>query len=103
MQKINSTTILIFGLFILIFLNACSGSEPRPVGFANTSKYDLSAIDQILQDSLANFQGGVVVIIMENDQRIYEKFFGNVSLDVPIRVASASKWVTTAVLLSLVD
>ncbi|MCS6808042.1 MAG: serine hydrolase domain-containing protein [Bacteroidota bacterium] len=65
--------------------------------------YDLSPIDKLLSDSLACFHGGCTLILMQNGKVLLEKSYGSMSPDTSIPIASASKWLSAALLMTFVD
>lgn len=81
--------------FALIFLAVfCS---------ARSQQYDFSAIDRLLQDSLLKLGRGAALVLIEDEKIIYAKAFGKYSVDSVVPIASASKWYSGAVIMSLVD
>lgn len=65
--------------------------------------YDFSAVDRLLEDSLVAFGDSVSVVIHQDDKVIYHKSLGNLDTTVKIGIASASKWITGAVILRLAE
>lgn len=69
-------------------------------------EYDFSGVDQLLSDSVSTIRGlsgGCALILIKDDEIIYDKSFGifySTSKIVPI--ASATKWLSAAVIMSLV-
>lgn len=77
-----------------------------PVAVAQTSEthhYDFSRVDKLLRDSLSHFDGGCALVLIHDGRVIYEKGFGGVTADSVMPIASASKWLSGALLLTLVD
>ncbi len=77
-----------------------SQSSPTSAAF---HAYDFTPVEQLLRDSLKNFDGGCSVLLMQNGRVIYEKNFGTMNADTVIPVASASKWLAGALLMTFVD
>ena len=69
-----------------------------------TIKYDFSAIDKILNDSVAEkFDGHCFALICVNGKVEYSKGFGGYTADTRQLIASSTKWLSAAVVMSLVD
>jgi CubicO group peptidase (beta-lactamase class C family) len=69
-------------------------SDPGP--------YDFSAVDRILERAAPRLNGCALVLVKDG-RVIYRKAFGRFSADKVVPVASASKWLSGAVIMSLVD
>ncbi len=65
-----------------------------------SQNYDFSEVDQALQGA---FHGNVIVLIEQNNQPIYRFQSGVVNENVGVFVRSASKWVSGAAVLALVE
>ncbi len=63
--------------------------------------YDFGEIDTLLDDSLDVYNGNVVVLVNKNNSRIYDYQSGVLDSNYVIPVASATKWLSGAVILSL--
>ncbi len=46
---------------------------------------------------------GIGIVVFDNDGLLYEKYSGNISQNSAVPVASATKWLTSSVIMSLVD
>lgn len=68
-----------------------------------THHYDFSRVDKLLRDSLSRFDGGCALILIRDGKIIYDKGFGAITTDSVMPIASASKWLSGALLLTLVD
>lgn len=64
--------------------------------------YDFSAVDKYIEQHAAVYDNSVVVLVSQHGQLIYKKEIG-LHADDPRLIASASKWLSGAVILSLVD
>jgi CubicO group peptidase (beta-lactamase class C family) len=65
---------------------------------------DLPAVTNLIQDSVKRDRlRGAVVLIKKNNRVIYEKAFGDYSLNTVVPIASATKWISASVIMSLVD
>jgi len=65
--------------------------------------YDFGDINTFLNDSLAVYNGNVIVLVEQNNSRIYEYQEGYIDTNSVIPIASATKWLSGAVVLSLAD
>jgi CubicO group peptidase (beta-lactamase class C family) len=83
-------------------------------GEVSAQTYDFSAVDKLLQDSLAVLAGqglqsggGCALILTQNGKTIYNKSFvlpnRMYSADRIVPIASATKWYSAAVIMSLAD
>ncbi|HEX8299656.1 MAG TPA: serine hydrolase [Rubricoccaceae bacterium] len=64
---------------------------------------DFSAVDALIQDSLALIGGGAVVRVVRADTVVFERAYGTFATGEAVEIASATKWMSGAVVLSLVD
>jgi len=60
-------------------------------------------LDDFLLRSLPQIGNGVALVVATRDQMLYEQSFGNLSAGSVIQVASAAKWLSAAVVMTLVD
>ena len=86
-----------FRLALLLYALLGSG-----VGLAQTAP-DFSAVDALMQDSLDQIGGGAVVRVVRADTVVFERAYGAFGADESVEIASASKWLSGAVVMSLVD
>jgi CubicO group peptidase (beta-lactamase class C family) len=85
---------------IILLTAACrkeSAPAPKPVA---PSPFD--AVDKVLRDSSARFGNKYYALITVNGKTVYKKSAGYVDSTVE-KIASCSKWLSGAVLMSLVD
>ena len=86
------------------FLSVSFVSVPYVISqTSETHHYDFSRVDKLLRDSLSHFDGGCALVLIHDGRIIYEKGFGGVTADSVMPIASASKWLSGALLLTLVD
>lgn len=83
---------------------ACGGSNPaapreRPPDYDFTP---LTAAIQTALDTLPRADTAALILI-QNGYVIYDRGFGGLSTDDPVPIASSSKWLTAATVLTLVD
>jgi serine-type D-Ala-D-Ala carboxypeptidase/endopeptidase len=64
--------------------------------------HDFTAIDALLEQASPEL-GGSAFIMIKDGKVIYRKAFGRYALDKVVPIASASKWLSGAVLMTLVD
>lgn len=67
------------------------------------AQYDFSLVEQLLNDSLTVFHGNVAVQVYEADSLIFNFQAGQVTMDSVVGIASATKWISASVVLTLVD
>jgi len=65
-------------------------------------QYDFSAVNRLMQESVPKI-GGSAVLIVKDNVVLYQKAFGDFTLDMVVPIASASKWLSAGVIMSLVD
>ncbi len=85
---------LFFSLFVALTLFTFSFSS-----FAQ----DNNEVNQLLESKKEDFKGHVIMVIKQKDSTLYQHQIGLAKLDTKIPVASASKWLSAAVILTLVD
>lgn len=64
--------------------------------------YDFTTVDRILERAAPGL-GGCALLLIKNGQVIYRKSFGGYSTDKVVPIASASKWLSGALIMTLVD
>jgi CubicO group peptidase (beta-lactamase class C family) len=112
-------------VIVLLFLTACvlvgagcnrphstnssrqqTPNQPAPsstLSQATTAEvYDFSSVDDLLA-RIARKHGGCALVVVKDEKVIYRKGFGSHGPDRVIPIASASKWLAGAVIMSLVD
>jgi CubicO group peptidase (beta-lactamase class C family) len=81
-------------------------NQPAPsstVSQATThDSYDFTSIDDLLA-RIARKHGGCALVVVKDEKVIYRKGFGSHGPDKVIPIASASKWLAGALIMSLVD
>jgi CubicO group peptidase (beta-lactamase class C family) len=65
--------------------------------------YDFTAVDKLLSDSLSALGDSVVVLIKQGDALVYHNRHGNLDSSSRIGIASATKWISGAVILRLAE
>ncbi|MBD0324862.1 MAG: beta-lactamase family protein [Pyrinomonadaceae bacterium] len=69
---------------------------------SNLGPYDFTAVDRLLERAAPRL-GGCALILIKGDKVIYRKAFGRYAVDKVVPVASASKWLSGALIMTLVD
>ena len=91
-----------------IFSLACaknSSSTPTPQSTPTPPRrvsYDFSGVDRLLE-RIGPKHGGCALVLVKDNEVIYRKSFGRHTADKVVPVASASKWLSGALLMTLVD
>ncbi|MBO0719763.1 MAG: beta-lactamase family protein [Blastocatellia bacterium] len=66
--------------------------------------YDFSAVNDLLQEAVKTLPlNGASLMLIKDDQQIYEQYFGNYNAGTTVFIASASKWLAGATMMTLVD
>ncbi|MCA1577341.1 MAG: beta-lactamase family protein [Acidobacteria bacterium] len=77
---------------------ATAGVSPQPTPVS----YDFASLDNLLE-RIARKHGGCALVVVQGEQVIYRKGFGTYTPDKVIPIASASKWLSGALIMRLVD
>lgn len=88
--------------FLLIVLAYCSCDSQDHAASPVGSKYDFSAVDRFVQDNLTVYDGHVAIMVAQHGQVIYQREI-NMDIHTERAIASASKWLSAGVIMSLVD
>lgn len=78
-----------------------STQQPAPTHTADVT-YDFTAVDNLLQ-RIASKHGGLALVLVKDDKVIYRKSFGTYSAETVVSIASASKWLSGALIMTLVE
>ena len=70
---------------------------------ARAQSYDCSAATKLLEENLAAYSGGVFVQVFQDDREIFNFQRGEIGAETQLRMGSASKWLSSAVVLRLVE
>lgn len=82
-------------LLIILSISLCTAPETH-----TTNEFD--ALDRLLEKE-AEKNGGMALILIKDGKVIYDKGFSRLTTDSVIPIASASKWLSGGVIMSLVD
>src|SRR5687767_13932798 len=69
---------------------------------APKASYDFTTIDNILERAATQL-GGCALLLIKDDKVVYRKSFGRHAAEKVVPVASASKWLSGALIMKLVD
>jgi CubicO group peptidase (beta-lactamase class C family) len=94
------STLLFATVLALLLLNASCRKESAPAPVVSNP---FDAIDKVLRDSSLRFGGRGYALITVNGKTVYQNSFGGYNDSTVEKVASCSKWLSGAVLMSLVD
>lgn len=75
----------------------------QPQNSLSQNLFDFSPIEKLLRDSVKKFDGGCSILLIQDGKVLYEKSFGAYPLDTALPIASASKWLSAALIMSLCD
>jgi CubicO group peptidase (beta-lactamase class C family) len=96
-------------ILLAVFLCACGSPRtvdtpaPTPSPTISTDRtYDFTNLDKILE-RVAPKHNGIALVLVKDDKVIYRKSFGRHTPETVVPIASASKWLSGAVIMSLVD
>ena len=112
MERVVASLLLLTCLFAVTNCsqpeNSRTNSTPTPAHSGHTpasslSESDLSSLDQLLRDALPSLGGGAALLLLDSERVLYRKAFGNLTIDQVLPIASATKWLSGALILSLVD
>lgn len=92
----KSKTLLTYVCIIVLF--SCCMDAVTPID----SPYNFSTVDTFVKNNLSVYKDNVVVLVSQNGQLIYKKEI-NLTMNDKRVIASASKWLSGAVILTLVD
>lgn len=91
-------------LLIVIIISICFIAGSCNVSSVRGSHYNFSSLDSGIQGWVnKRYYPGASICVMKNDSVIFQKNYGNYTLDTKVYVASAGKWVAAAVIGAVVD
>lgn len=67
------------------------------------AQYNFSKADALLQQKQQQLGGNVVTLVYKDGKIIYQKEMGDFKANTPARIASCSKWLTAALVMTFVD
>src|SRR5262249_13631594 len=93
-----SRTVVVVVLAASAAVAACSAADPPP-GPTTFADVDAAMNRRVHDDDL----DGAAVLVVQHGQTIHRSIFGRWHGDETVNIASASKWLTAATLMTLVD
>lgn len=98
------TTAAPLALLALLTLTVQGAPAPvRPQAEAEAEAYDFSRLDDLLTRAAADIPRGFEVLVVHDGRPIYWKQFGGWPKNRQVPIASATKWLSGGVMMSLVD
>lgn len=67
------------------------------------SQYNFTAVDNLLTENQKALGGDVAALIYKDGKIIYKKELGDFNIKTPAQIASCSKWLTAALVMTFVD
>jgi CubicO group peptidase (beta-lactamase class C family) len=87
----------------IAILLSSSQAVPRAAA-QNGCGYDLSEVTALIQNAVDTVPlDGASLMLIKDGEVIYEQYFGSYNADTTVLIASASKWLAGATLMTLVD
>jgi CubicO group peptidase (beta-lactamase class C family) len=86
----------------LVPLAQKTSPQPPDTRSETQSTYDFTAVDTLLEQATPQLDGCALLLIKDGTV-IYRKTFGGYALDKVVPIASASKWLSGAVIMALTD
>jgi CubicO group peptidase (beta-lactamase class C family) len=77
-------------------------SDSTSIPETTQASYDFTTVDKILERAAPRL-GGCALLLIKDDKVIYRKSFGRHGADKVVPIASASKWLSGALIMTLVD
>ncbi|MBU7009581.1 MAG: beta-lactamase family protein [Theionarchaea archaeon] len=84
-------------IFLIVMVSLCIAQNPPD----NTGD-NFAALDDLLE-SEAPVHGGLALVLVKNGEIIYDRGFSGFTCDTVVPIASATKWLSGAVIMVLVD
>lgn len=77
-------------------------ADSKSIPEATQVSYDFTNLDRLLERAAPQL-GGCALLLIKDDKVIYRKSFGRYAADKVVPIASASKWLSGALIMSLID
>lgn len=89
--------------FVFVSMMGCTkGLKGQPQ--ATKVGADIPPVTNLIQNAVRSDRlRGAVLLLLKNNQVIYQKAFGDYSVNTVVPIASASKWISASVIMTLVD
>jgi CubicO group peptidase (beta-lactamase class C family) len=91
------------GLILLLCITLCVGRASAQSTPVAPSSYHFSPVDQVLGAYQKPLDKDLTVLIYKDGKVIYKKEMGESKANIPVEVGSTSKWLTIALVMTLVD
>jgi len=65
--------------------------------------YDFTAVDKVIETSLATLNGGASLLLIKDGKVIYRKAYGKFTVEETVPIASASKWLSATAIMRLAE
>ena len=89
---------------IIVFVSMCSFMSSCKTSSNQQSHYEFSPLDSVIQGWVSKgYYPGASICVVKNDSIIFQKNYGNYTADTKVYVASAGKWIASAVVGAVVD
>ncbi len=106
-----SKRLLVLCLLAILALTACVRAARR--GMARFSNPDVivtgdiskvpEGLEDVLKTAVKDGRAGVTLVVMQGDQALYRLDAGKITPDAQYEIASSSKWLTAALVMTVVD
>lgn len=73
------------------------------ISFITSAQYNFSSLDQVLKEKQKVLGGNVCMLVFKDNKIVYEKNLGKYTSATVEPIASCSKWLTTALVMTLVE
>ena len=93
------------GFAVMIFVSSCAiKSSENKESVKNKSAYNFSILEEKIQTWVdSGYYDGTSLVIAEDNQLIFEKYFGNYKPETQVYIASAGKWLAAAAIAAVVE
>ncbi|MBD3263355.1 serine hydrolase, partial [Candidatus Woesearchaeota archaeon] len=94
----------VFLLCVFLLLPTTSSSQIQILNQKTQTNYDFTLVNELLENAVETIPlDGCVLLLIQDEEVIFEKAFGSYSLNTVVPIASATKWVSAVLILDLVD
>jgi CubicO group peptidase (beta-lactamase class C family) len=95
----------IFLLFGIIFTGCVTKQvKEKEISSADTFQYDFSPIEEKIKNWIeCHYYPGASIVVVKDNEVLYEEYFGNYTRETQVYVASAGKWLAAAAIAAVVD
>src|SRR3989337_1129376 len=93
------------GFAVMIFVSSCAiKSSENKESVKNKSAYNFSILEEKIQTWVdSGYYDGASLVIVKDNQLIFEKYFGNYKPETQVYIASAGKWLAAAAIAAVVE